>query len=292
MSLAVIKEKAFANQGFCQAFAGEVSIAYDDFRGISEGSWNGNTGGVVAINLGTTFYDALGVQLGGSYGIYDWCGRDFTISSDPVTVQNQGFVTGGFFYKTPCSSGLQAGIVLDWMFNDNFGVFGLDPNFGQLRFQAGYLLNGTQEFGLLGTTNLHTAKKSAFEIPISYRAVAQISLFWRYFFQNCSEMMIWAGIPYNESLMFPGERAGQFIVGTALRAPLTPCLSLEAHGVYMGPQGDFATPPFMNYSANICIGLSYSFGVGSQKPYKRWEAHPYLPAANNSNFLVDASLNN
>jgi len=289
--MVLAQEKAYANQRFCSAVAGEFSIAYDDFRGISEGTWNGNTGSVFMVNFGTSLYDTLGVQGGGSYGVYDWYGRSSTVSNNPGSVQSQGFITTGLFYKTPCLSGLQAGVVLDWMFNENFGVFGLDPNFGQLRFQAGYLLNGCQEFGILGTTNLRTAHETAFEIPISYRAVAQVSLFWRRFFRNCSEAMFWVGIPYNESLMFSGKRSGQYIAGAALRAPLTSSLSLEAHGVYMGPPGNSSVPHFVNYSANVCIGLSYAFGTGSKERCDQWLARPYLPVANNSNFLVDASLN-
>lgn len=276
---------------FSMPVAGEVGIAYDSFRGPAEGTWNGNAGGVIGANLGVAVWNGFGAQFGGSYGVYDWNGRGPLGSRSNGTVQQQGFLTGGVFYKTPCESGFQGGAVVDWMFNKKFGVFGLDPSFGQARFQAGYLFCGSDEVGVLGTVNLDTSHKSAFHIPVSFRAIGQVSLFYRHLFQNCSEAMVWAGVPYRKSLMFSGKRAGKFLLGASFRAPLTSCLSVEGHGVYMAPQGNRYSHKFQNDSVNVSIGLTYSFGAGSCDCCELWRARPYMPVANNSNFLVDTSLN-
>jgi hypothetical protein len=103
--------------------------------------------------------------------------------------------------------------------------------------------------------------------------------------------MVWAGVPYGKSLMFSGKRAGTFIVGGSFYAPLTTYLSVEGRGMYMGPQKNEGSPHFQSYGANICIGLSYAFGYDGDGCCERAQARPYLPLANNSNFLVDTSLN-
>lgn len=276
-------------QGNClemPSISGEVNIAYDDFHGIAEGSWNGNTGGLVGANVGLSFCDLVGAQLGGSYGVYDWYGRGAVGPGNPNGVQQQSFVTAGLFYETPYWSGIQAGVVVDWMFNKNFGVFALNPNFGQVRYQAGYLVDCENEWGVLGTCNIHTDHRKAFEVPISFRAIDQVSLFWRHFFETSAETMIWVGVPYRKSLMFPGKRAGQYLVGASFRLPLTSCLMAEAHGVYMGPSGNFASRKYRNNHANICMGITYVFDLCGEI-----QARPYLPLANNSNFLSDTNLN-
>ena len=268
-----------------------MNISYDDFRGIPEGSWNGNTGGLIGANFGAIFFDFLGVQAGGSYGVYDWYGRGPAGPGLPNGVQQQGFVTGGIFSNPQYLCGFQAGLVVDWMFNKNLGVFALDPSIGQLRLQAGYFVYECNEIGLWGTIDLQTAHKSAFEIPVSFRAISQVNLFWRHIFESCAETVLWVGLPYRNGLMSHGKRAGQYIIGGSFNVPLTSCLSVEAHGVYMGPTKSYSSPRFQSYDANICVGITYAFGSGSNSCCAINIAKPYMSIANNSNFLVDTSLN-
>lgn len=275
---------------FSIPISAELNIAYDDFRGISEGSWNGNTGGVIGGNFGLCS-QSFGVQLGGSYGAYDWNGRGPVGSGNSDNLQHQGFLTGGIFYKTPRDRGLQSGVVVDWMFNKNFGVFGLDPSLGQVRYQAGYLFWTSDEIGFWGTANISTDHLRTFQIPVAFRAINQLSLFWRHRFENCGEFMAWGGVPYQKSLLFSGKRSGKFILGACFRAPFSSCFCVEGRGMYMAPQGNRASPHFQSYGANICIGLTYFFGAGSNDCCEIWQARPYMPVANNSNFLVDTNLN-
>ncbi|CDR35255.1 DUF6666 family protein [Criblamydia sequanensis] len=289
----LFSQNNYAEEDCCFLFpiTGEIGIAYDDFRGLSEGSWNGNTGGLIEVNFGTAIFDGIGLQLGGSYGVYDWAGRGPLGLSDSASIQEQGFISGGFFYKNPCHCPIQAGAIVDWMFNRNFGVFGLNPSFGQVRLQAGYLFPSGDEFGLWGSAYIRTDQKSAFLIPVFFRAVSQINLFWKHYFETSAEVMIWGGVPLKKSLLFSDSKAGKYIVGACFRAPLSSCLSVEGHGAYMGPHHNSASPRFQSYAANICIGINYFFGCKSNACPDLWQAAPYMPIANNSNFIVDTSLN-
>lgn len=271
-------------------FYGEVGAAYDHFRGIPDGTWNGNNGGVIGANFGAEAFDTIGLQAGASYGVYDWYGRGPVGSGSAGSVQQQVFLTGGLSYETPCCSGFQGGAVVDWMFNRNFSVFALNPSIGQVRLQAGYLLNGADEFGLWGTIDLGSSHKTVFDVTVSYRAISQVNVFWRHFFENCAETMVWVGLPYKKGLMFDGKRAGQYIVGGSFRVPLTHYLAIEGRGMYMGPTRNHFSSRFQNDDVNICIGLTYAFGTAAGCCCNAWHRRPYLPVANNSNFLVDTNF--
>lgn len=271
--------------------AGELQVAYDNFRGIPEGTWNGNTGALVGANFGVSVCEGFGVQAGGSYGVYDWYGRgDVNADSSATAVQQQGFLTGGLFQKGAFCCDFRSGLVVDWMFNKNFGVFALNPSIGQGRLQIGYLLPGCHEVGFWGTLNIGTSHRTVVDTSVAFQAISQANLFWRCFFGNGSETMVWAGVPYRKSLMFSDGRQGQYLLGASFRAPLTSDLRIEGHMVYMGPRGNTASPKFRNYDANITLGLSYAFGMGFDCTQDSRESEPYLPLANNSNFLVDTSL--
>lgn len=291
--LVVSKEKSFAND-FCWLngpIYAEATIAYDDFRGMSEGTWTGNSGALVGTNLGIPLLDIFALQAGGSYGVYDWTGRGLTFLGIPNSVQQQGFMTVGLFHEKLCRYyGFQSSLVLDWMFNKNFGVFALNPSCGQLRLQIGYLLNTCNELGVWGTLNVNTDHETFFEIPIAFRAISQVNLFWRHFFEGCAEATFWAGLPYKKSLMFPGERPGKYILGASVRVPLTSCLDLDAHAVYMSPRGNLASPRFANDAVNICLGFTYIFGGCADCDGDFQTARPYLSIANNSNFLMETNL--
>lgn len=269
-------------------FGAEAGLGYDFFRSIPDGSWEGNTGAFASVNLWKKLpakYCGLGMQLGASYGVYDWNGRLSSPSGEDGSSQQQAFATVGIFRETPCESGFNAGLVYDWMWTKNFGAFALDPKIDQLRFQGGYLLCCRNEFGIWGTLDLHWSRNSSFEIPVTYRALSQVNAFWRHIFSNCAETMLWAGVPYKRSLLFSSGLAGKFIIGGSFRAPLTSRLEIEGHGSYMHPRSRSGSPKPLNYAANICIELKWSFGD------RACGAQSYMPLGNNSNFLVDSNLN-
>jgi len=263
---------------------GEVFVAFDGFRSLPDGSWGGNLGAYFGMNLSAAIpktSESVGIQGGWSYGVYDWDGRG---STDSKAVQQQGFVTTGFFYRTPHLSGVNGGVVYDWSFNRKAGVFGLSPTMQQVRAQLGYIYKKKNEFGLWGSYGTTTARNSFYGMGVEFRAISQVNAFWRHIFNNNGEIMLWGGTPYRKGLMFESGRPGAYILGAAFQAPLTRSLSLQGDGMYMGSRSGSAFSESKNYAANVCIALTYSFG--SKSPGCR----PYLPLANNGNFIADTNL--
>lgn len=266
----------------------EVGAGYDFFRSLPDGGWEGNTGGLVKANVGRNFSSCgqlWGAQIGGSFGVYDWNGNLSAPSDKQAGVQQQTFVTAGISCLTPCDSGFNFGLAYDWMWNKKLGVFRLDANIDQLRYQAGYQFCCTDEVGLWGSFHLRTSHQESEQIPVAFRAVSQLNLFWRHTFSNCAETKIWIGAPVSSSMMFDSGRSGQFIVGGSFFAPLSCRLGLEGHASYMHPHSASDGIRSRLYGANIYIGLTYSFG-GSNNC-----RNPYLDVANNSNFYTDTDLN-
>jgi hypothetical protein len=137
-----------------QNYGIQVSVDYDAFRGVPDGSWENNglrTGFNYATRLGS-FSDAtgIGMQIGGSVGVYDWAGTEYRLQNTN-RAETQGFLTYGLYRKPIEGSRLVAGVVQDWSFNDTYGVYGQSPTMSQLRAQLGYAVSASNEFGVMGT---------------------------------------------------------------------------------------------------------------------------------------------
>lgn len=260
----------------------EISSSHDYFRGLPDGSWNGNYGCCLSGNAATDIYEHLNAQIGASFGLYNWDGRENLVFTNTKSIQLQSFITAGLFYL---SEHLNAGLLYDHQFTKHFGVYDLDPHVDQLRFQGGYSQCGVDEVGLWGTVQLSSSRKEALGVPISFRAISQINLFWTHFFENSATTSVWIGTPYTNSLMFPHKRAGSLISGLSLHAPLTDRLFIDGHGVYMKSRSS-GEEQTRNYAANLCISITYLFGERCSK-----YGTSYMPVANNSNFLMDTNLN-
>jgi len=276
--------------GHCPSFpiGGDVTLAYDYFRSLPDGSWPGNTGAFTSLNLAVGIPKekyGFGIQLGGSYGLYDWDERGSNITGNNKALQQQAFLTVGLFRMTPECSGFNVGIVYDWMFNKQFGVFAVNPTIAQVRGQMSYLFQGGNELGVWGTYDTQTSHKETAQIPLKFRAVCQANLFWGHYFKNHAQTMLWVGTPYRRGLMYSSSRAGRYIIGANFRAPLTKALSIVGHAVYMSAKSGSPMQESKSYTANICFGINYAFG--GCKAGQR----PYLALADNSNFIVDTNLN-
>lgn len=279
----------------CVPIAGDFTLGAETFRSLPDGSWEGNAGVYLSVNLAAPLpllcRGGIGVQLGGSYGFYDWTGRGSALEGSNKSVQQQEFITVGVFRRTPCLTGFNVAIAYDRMYNQNFGVFALNPTLSQVRYLASYLFCYGNEVGLWGTARMNTAGKSTVGLNPSFRAINQINLFWRHFFRNCAEVTIWGGIPYGNSLMFGNHRPGDYIVGASFQAPLAKCWKIVGRASYMHPRE--LAGPFTSYNSasNVAIGVSYAFGGPRSVCTKTNCFRPYLPVANNSNFLVDTNTN-
>lgn len=259
----------------------EINGSGDYYRSVPDGSWNGNTGGLFGANISVP-YENVGVQLGGSYGWYNWDGRQNVVFKNPRAVQQEGFITAGVFGKY---EPFHLALVYDRVFTRHFGNFDLDPSVDQLRYHAGVEFCN-EEVGVWGTFALSRSHKTAIGIPVKFKAIDQINLFWIHMFENASRALVWAGVPYGKSLLDSDKRPGTYIIGAAFRAPLLTCLYLDAYGSYMGGQNFRHSPRSQNYAANICLGLTYVFGDGCCGI-----DDGHLPIANNSAFLIDTSIN-
>lgn len=270
----------------CRRFpvTGDATFALDNFHGLPDGSFAGNFGGLFGLNLDFGIpYAGLGAQLGGSYGVYDWDGKTSSVTNSDA-VEQQEFLTVGIFRKA-CETGVNFGIVYEWMFNQKFGAFSVNPNISQVRAQIGYQIKGGNEVGVWGTVNTNKSNRESMEVPVKFRAICQANLFWSHYFKNRGLTMIWAGTPYRRGLMFTDGRAGRYIVGASFRAPLMNRLSIDGHGVYMGARRTPNGNKSKNYDADVCFGVTYSFGGNT--PVQK----SYMSMGDNSNFLVDTNLN-
>lgn len=259
----------------------EFNTSYDYFRGIPDGSWNGNTGALIGVNGAFSYLDCYKLQLGGSWGLYNWEGRGNLVFKNPKKVEQIGFITVA---GTQCCDSWNAGWAYDRIFTNHFSIYDLNPSVDQFRLQYGYLLC-SDEIGFWGTIDMSRSHKHALGVPITFKAIGQANLFWTHFFENCAKTSIWLGLPYRKSLRFPHGKAGNFIAGFSFRVPLTCELLLEGYGSYMVARSTHGVDESRNYGANICIGITYLFGDEFC-----WDDCPYMPLANHSNFMVESSM--
>lgn len=261
----------------------DFTLALDGFRSLPEGSFGGNWGALGALNLKAPLPYSLSIQLAGSYGLYNWDRKPSTFPEH--SVQQQGFVTFATSRQTEESSGLNAGLAYDCMINRNFGVFAVNPFFYQIRGQTGYLMKGGNELGVWASYGINTAHEEAEQIPLRFRAISQVNLFWCHYYKNNGYTMIWAGTPYRRGLMYTSGRPGTFTLGAQFSVPMTSYFTIQGTAAYMGARKVEGIRPSLNYAADLSIGITYSFGK------RRIIQGPYLTPANNSNFMADTNQN-
>lgn len=263
----------------------DFTLAFDDFRSLPEGSFEGNWGGLTALNLKAPLPASFSVQLGGSYGFYNWYGKSSILANNPDSLQQQGFITLAASRQTEKPSGINAGVAYDCMLNDNFGLFGVNPFFYQIRGQIGYLIKGGNEIGAWASYGINIANENVQEIPLRFRAVSQANLFWCHYYKNNGYTMVWAGTPYRRGLMYTSGRPGTFTLGAQFSVPMTKYFNLQGTAAYMGPRTISEISPSSNYAVDISIGITYALGK------RRVVQTPYMTPANNSNFITDTNHN-
>jgi hypothetical protein len=258
------------------------------WRNISDGPLTNNAGAVIGGNLGFPLpvlgRFGIGGQLGLSYGAFDLDGRFSADDQSPV--QQQTFITAGLFRRACGGSRISAGIAYDWMINDEYGFLATHPFLGQWRAQVGYALNPCNELGVWGT--LKDRGDSAFDGELPFRPVSQVNLFWHHNFDSGADSWLWIGAPEREKLGGEG-RLGEFTLGATLYVPLTERVAVYANGQYMRPTARAGLDAAIENSYTVGFGLAF-YPCGKAKNAsvagKCWM--PYLPVANNGNFLVDS----
>jgi len=272
----------------------------DSFKGIADGARQGNLGTVSGINVGLLLPGlgeyGFGWQTGLSYGLYDFDGRSSTFD-DSARSQQQIFVTTGFFRKAKCDQRISFGLVYDWMLNEQWGEYGVHPTLGQWRGQVEYALSGCNAIGLWACVrDLGAWQRVPFspgEFPneryetVTNRAINQASLFWHHKFCSGADSYLWLGIP-DRGRLFGDGSLFDWTVGASVQMPLTQRLALYANGAYYRPSGPAGGTAAIESGYDVGMGVVWYFGGGAQSHAINGKcAVPYMPVANNSNFLAE-----
>lgn len=277
----------------CENGLGIVGFAgLDAFKGISDGSYESNFGAVTGLNSGTPLLGlseyGIGWQTGISYGVYDFDGWGDP-GDERVGAQQQVFVTTGVFRKAPPGRRLSFGLVYDWMFNKNWGVFAVSPTVGQWRGQIEYALSGCNSVGVWGCVNdLYSVQNSPlYGTRIRNAGVTQANMFWHHKFNRGADSWLWVGIPERTSLTGVGS-LGDWMVGANVQVPLSDRLALYANGSYLHPTASAGIDAAMSSGFDVSMGVCWYFGRRAISHAINGDCWmPYMPMANNSNFLVD-----
>ncbi len=262
----------------------DLYLGPDTFRGIPSGSWSGNSGANLGIDILFGIKQnpfIFGGILGGSYGLYDWDNRGFSAASSLTALEQEGFVSGGVFFGSDHFYGLDVALCYDLMITSSYGVFAVAPLLDQVRAKLGITLNENDQIGAWVTHFIQTAHAEIHEIPLTFRAIPQVNVYWSHFFNNSSRFSLWAGSPYSDSLMYPSGRAGQYIVGADFKAMLLEHLSITGTWTYMGARGENSFFRSSTFGNNIGFAITYSFGEANNRVW--------MPSANNSNFMIDTN---
>jgi hypothetical protein len=277
----------------CNDWSLSVFYAYETFRGVSDGNWQ-NNGLNTGFNFGTRlgrFSDATGVgfQMGGSIGIYNWSGTDYRIQNNDEA-ETQGFLTMGFFRKAKQESPWSAGLVFDWMLNNNFGVFNESPTLNQWRYQVGYDVNDANEIGVWGTVHGQDSTRVVpFMGSVTWRSMDQVDIFWHHKWLFGADTAFWIGAPLGNRLA-DGARLGSFIAGARGDLPLNNWMSIYTVVTYMRPAVGAGPAGGEQDEWSFLIGLSvFPRKDARTRTVAREGWSPLLPVASNGYFFVDSS---
>ncbi len=264
----------------------------DSFKGISDGSFESNFGVVTGLNAATAFGDrGFGWQLGMSYGIYDVDGFGSTTLSRERS-QEQTFVTTGFYRKAQEGRRLSYGIVYDWMVNNSWGVYGVNPTLGQWRGQIEYALSGCNSVGVWAAQrdrgSINESDLGALAgTSVETRAISQVNFFYHHKWNSGADGWIYTGLPDHGRLNGDASLL-DWTIGAAVQVPLSDRLALYANGSYGHPSAAAGSTAAMESNYNIGMGIAWYFGGHARSNSLNGKAGlPYMPVANNSTFLVD-----
>jgi len=270
-------------------------FGFDAFKGVSDDQFNSNFGAVAGLNSAMPLFGladyGIGWQLGMSYGVYDWDGG---APFDSAESQQQIFVTTGFYRKAAGTQRLSFGLVYDWMINDHWGAFGVNPTMGQWRGQVEWALSGKNAVGIYGCLrDLYSVQfRTINDTPIGIRnqSLTQVNLFWHHKFDSGADSWLWIGAP-EDIRLFEAGSLGNFIIGANIQAPISSRLALYGNAQYMHPTATAGMVASAEQGWNIGAGIAWYFGGHARSTKingKCWL--PYMPVANNSTFLVDQGI--
>lgn len=274
----------------CPRFGFLAFTGADTFRSIVDGDFQSNFGSVTGANAAAPFPGSeelgLGWQLGASYGVYDFSGRSSSMSH-PNGAQQQIFITAGFFRRGNAGQRLSFGMAYDWMINHNYGFMAASPTLGQWRGQAEWAFSGLNSLGVWATVRDRGFDRETRENSLQLRPLSQLDVFWHHKFVQGADSWFYVGLPTVKKLGGLGT-LGNVIVGGSAQVPLSSQLAMYANAMYMWPSASPGPVAATQDAYNVGVGLAWYPGRNARTRTVNGGCWlPYLPLANNSNFLVD-----
>ncbi len=258
---------------------------FDAWKTQADTDWPSQFGIVNGVNAGAPIpllsRYGIGGQLGASYGIYDWQGRE---TGEDGSSQEQIFVTSGLFRRADAGMPFNFGLAYDIMLNDNFGEDSTEPYLGQWRGLIGFALSARNEIGWWGA--FHDRRDA--QDGIRFRTVAQNNMYWHHNFLNGADSWLWVGIPERNRLNGRGSLY-EWNLGGLVNVPLTERTGIYGSFAYFCPSAPAGSDAAVEEEAyQLGIGLNVFLGASSRNSTvagRCWA--PLMPMANNGNMVVD-----
>ena len=271
-------------------------FAADSWRTRADDDYPGNFGFRSGFNSGIGWWESpIRVQFGASYGVYDISGRDGDGGADPTSnaqAEEQIFFTAGVYKRSDicCGDRIAWGVVIDNLYDDNFGEEANEIFLTQFRGIAGYALNECNEIGVWGTLSadgdrITGTDRGAFSI----RAIDQLNVFWHHNWAFGGDTWLSAGF---------ADEPVEWVLSLTGTAPLSQSVALfggVTWGIPSATTGD-PTGGGQEYSEeyyNVSFGIVWYPGCkASNSTVSGYSGMPLLPVADNGSFLVKAPTGN
>lgn len=218
-------------------------------------------------------------QIGASYGVYDWKGRD-TVSNS--SAEQQTFLTVGVYKRSDVAEcdNISWGLVYDQFWGHQWGVFANEVYLGQFRGIVGYAWNDWNEVGVWGTLHTTTDSTAPFLTPPAIRAMNQANVYLRHNWEFGGSTMAYAGAVDNADV-------ASWLLGMLGTAPLNDRVSLYGNAVFALPGSGGCADGSNELQWNLGVGLQVSLGGKSvSSTVSGHQGLPLLPVANNGSFLI------
>ncbi len=237
-----------------QGFKGPPNQGVDSSFGFHEG-----------VNWGAPLWllpaSGVGMQLG-----VEAVQSNFSGSQLSTDTRSQVFVTGGLFHRVDC--GLQAGVVIDYLYDD------WDTRFDalQVRGEISWVYPCNHELGVWFTA----AAGDESEADVAVETTDLYAFFYRYRFDDCGG---------GDFRLFGGASgASDGLLGGDVHVPMTDRLALEAAFTYLIPQESTGVSGSAAEVWNVGIALVWYPRCNSRSTsYYR----PLISVANNGSMLID-----
>lgn len=219
-------------------------------------------------------------QIGGTYGVYDFRGRDTT---NTLPAEQQSFVTGGLYKRSNfcCGDRISWGVVYDQFWADQWGLFANEIYLGQIRAMSGYALNERNEVGTWGT--VHTTQDSlqpGGPGDVRIRASNQANVYWKHNYDFGGTTSAYVGGVDKADI-------GSWVAGLSGVSPLSRNTSLFGNSTFLFPGSSAGVVGSNELQWNVAMGLVYSFGGKAvSRNISGQPGLPLMPVANNGNFLI------